>query len=149
MAKVADQSERMPNVAFADGDNGPTPSKAAATGNSVELKQRLGLLDGVAIIVGVIIGSGIFVSPKGVLQYSGSVGLALIVWVLSGVLSMVSSNLSKVTTKFLTNCFLAFFRWEPCVTLNWVNYCYIFLLIYVLAAKGTTHFIDFATFPNV
>ncbi|KAJ8867500.1 hypothetical protein PR048_031302 [Dryococelus australis] len=64
---------------------------SGAPGDGVALKKNLGLLDGVAIIVGVIVGSGIFVSPKGVLMSSGSVGLALVVWVLSGLLSMVGA----------------------------------------------------------
>lgn len=58
---------------------------------AVKLKKELGLLDGVAIIVGIIVGAGIFVSPKGVLKNSGSVGQALIVWIFSGVLSLIGA----------------------------------------------------------
>ncbi len=66
------------------GDNG-------GGGGGTHLERELGLLDGVSVIIGIIVGSGIFVSPKGVLQYAGSVGMALVVWAMSGVLSMIGA----------------------------------------------------------
>lgn len=60
-------------------------------GGEVTLKAKMSLLNGCTVIVGSIIGSGIFVSPTGVLMYTGSVNLALIVWVISGLFSMVST----------------------------------------------------------
>lgn len=57
----------------------------------VSLKPKITLLSGITVIVGSIIGSGIFLSPKGVLQETGSVGLALLVWLLCGVYSMIGA----------------------------------------------------------
>ncbi|XP_063226907.1 Y+L amino acid transporter 2 isoform X2 [Bacillus rossius redtenbacheri] len=57
----------------------------------VRMKKQLGLLEGVAIILGIIFGSGIFISPKGVIKEVGSVGLSLVVWVACGLLSMIGA----------------------------------------------------------
>lgn len=70
---------------------GQEDGSASSSSPAVKMKKEIGLMDGVAIIVGVIIGAGIFVSPKGVLKYSGSIGQALIVWISSGVLSMIGA----------------------------------------------------------
>ncbi|XP_048253608.1 Y+L amino acid transporter 2-like [Haliotis rufescens] len=72
--------------------NGQSSTPAGDQPNTVvELKKRITLWNGVAIIVGSIIGSGIFVSPKGVLKHTGSVGLALVVWSGCGVLSLIGA----------------------------------------------------------
>ena len=44
------------------------------------------------VIVGCIIGSGIFVSPTGVLKSTGSVNMSLVVWVASGFFSMIGDK---------------------------------------------------------
>ena len=55
----------------------------------LRVKERIGLWGGIAFIVGAVIGSGIFISPRGALNHSGSVGMSLIIWALSGFLSMI------------------------------------------------------------
>ncbi|XP_046458061.1 b(0,+)-type amino acid transporter 1-like [Daphnia pulex] len=57
----------------------------------LELKRKVGLFSGVALIVGNMIGSGIFISPGGVLERSGSVGLSLVMWAACGLLAILGS----------------------------------------------------------
>ena len=59
--------------------------------DGVGLKASLGLVQGCTIIVGSIIGSGIFIAPGGVLKQTGSVNMSLAIWVLSGLYSMVGA----------------------------------------------------------
>lgn len=66
-------------------------------------KPKLSLMSGIALLVGSIIGSGIFISPRGVLlgtgkcqsfvharsideDVSGSYGLSVLVWIISGLI---------------------------------------------------------------
>ncbi|CAG4984116.1 unnamed protein product [Colias eurytheme] len=60
-------------------------------GSEVKLKRELGLFSAVNLILGVMIGSGIFVSPASALKYSGSVAVCLIIWTVSGVISLLGA----------------------------------------------------------
>ena len=83
-------------------DYSPVATNGAVNGNGVEkmqiegdekleLKRSMGLISGCTLITGTIIGSGIFVSPGGVLMWTGSINMALIVWILCGVFSAIGA----------------------------------------------------------
>src|SRR5438445_13276974 len=56
------------------------------------LARTLGLRDLILIVVGTVIGSGIFTVPGAVLrQTGGDVGVALLAWLLGGALSLVGA----------------------------------------------------------
>ncbi len=60
----------------------PEPSETAG---------RLGLGDTVGIIVGIVVGTSIFVSPKFVFMYTSGPGMALGLWVVGGLLSLLGA----------------------------------------------------------
>ena len=81
-------------------ENSPT-GVAQQTGNvtkeepsiqTATLERTLGLRDLVLLIIGTVIGSGIFIVPGAVLrQVEGAVGLAMLVWLIGGILSLLGA----------------------------------------------------------
>ncbi|XP_064015928.1 B(0,+)-type amino acid transporter 1 [Pogoniulus pusillus] len=55
------------------------------------LQKQVGLISGICMIVGTIIGSGIFVSPKSVLANAGAVGPCLTIWAACGILATLGA----------------------------------------------------------
>ena len=56
-----------------------------------DMKKSVGFLQGLAIVVGMIIGSGIFLKPSIVLNNAGSPVMALAAWILGGVVTLCSA----------------------------------------------------------
>jgi len=69
----------------AEADNGANPADDGAVG----LKRNINLFNAINVVVGVIVGSGIFVSPKGVVMEVGSVGMSLVVWGSCGIMALL------------------------------------------------------------
>ncbi len=59
--------------------------------DKVQLKKSISLVSACAIIIGTIVGSGIFITPTSVLSSSGTPGLALIVWLISGLIALTGA----------------------------------------------------------
>lgn len=55
------------------------------------LRRELGLTSAVSLVAGIMIGSGIFMSPQFVLVYVGSSGASLIVWAVCGIVCMCTA----------------------------------------------------------
>lgn len=56
-----------------------------------QLRKQLSLVDALSIVLGLIIGSGIYASGGSVLDHSGSVGSSLLMWVVGGLMVLLAS----------------------------------------------------------
>jgi basic amino acid/polyamine antiporter, APA family len=61
---------------------------AAAHRAGPSLQRVLGLWSAISIVIGTVIGSGVFLVPSAMIQYLGSVRNLFLVWVIAGVLSL-------------------------------------------------------------
>jgi APA family basic amino acid/polyamine antiporter len=67
------------------------PASADATGLDTEFKRRLDLFDATMVVVGSMIGSGIFIVSADIARLVGSPAWLLAAWVLTGVLTLTAA----------------------------------------------------------
>ena len=69
----------------------PAEEKSGDPESRIALKKNVSLINGIGLIVGTVIGSGIFVSPTSILEESNSIGASLLVWLGCGLLALFGS----------------------------------------------------------
>jgi basic amino acid/polyamine antiporter, APA family len=69
----------------------PDPSFLLAEKPSGEFRRELGLLSSTMIVVGSMVGSGIFIVSADIARTVGSAGYLLLVWVITGVLTLIAA----------------------------------------------------------
>jgi basic amino acid/polyamine antiporter, APA family len=68
--------------------NVPRTLSPAVPPKIASLKRVLGLWSAISIVVGTVIGSGVFLVPSTMIRYVGSVRMLFVVWVVGGLLSL-------------------------------------------------------------
>jgi APA family basic amino acid/polyamine antiporter len=69
----------------------PSPSSNSSEATSHGFQRRLGLFDATMLIVGTMIGSGIFVTSPDIARDVGSTGWLLAIWILAGVMTLLGA----------------------------------------------------------
>lgn len=69
----------------------PPQSPAKPSTASRQFHRELGLFDSAMIVMGVMIGSGIFIVPASMARTIGSIGWLLVAWILAGVLTVAAA----------------------------------------------------------
>ncbi len=150
---MGEDSKKANKMTPSDGpgkQESPLCSDEDSDDSLVKLKRTMGLFTGIMMISGVIIGSGIFVSPKGVIIEVGSVGLSLIIWVACGAFALLGSlsfaELGTLITKSggMYNYIQESFGDLPAFVYIWAS-----LLVVVPAANAAVAitFADYVLYP--
>lgn len=88
-------------VVFHDGNNSDTSEHSAEQNKSTSPKQVLTVIDAIAVIVGIVVGAGIFRTPSIVAANTGSWELFLSMWVIGGIVSLIGAMCyAELTTTF-------------------------------------------------
>ena len=74
------QSETASLIANTDAGGGKA--------DNITLGKELNLISGTAVVVGLMIGSGIFITPSNILCYTQSFGLSMILWAAGGLVAL-------------------------------------------------------------
>jgi len=95
MTNLKERFLAIPKATKGNGNHSEEPKERSNSNGTikteekkVKLEKSVDLFSGIALIVGTMIGSGIFVSPTGLLERTGSIQYSLLVWGLCGVVSM-------------------------------------------------------------
>ena len=86
-----------------------------------QIYSQITLIGGVSVIVGSMIGSGIFISPVGVLSNAGSIGVSLLVWVISGIIAtcgMLHLSCSHIFSIQKKSCFVVVLWLQHCLNVE-------------------------------
>lgn len=89
-AEPDDDHVARPLLAGNADDDAPSPASRDARGGTFQ--RNLGTLDAFAIIIAIVIGSGIFTSPGSVDTNVPSPGLALVIWLVGGMLAWTGAS---------------------------------------------------------
>jgi len=71
-----------------DSPEGSTKEKKRGRG---ALRKDMNLIDAIAFVVGVTIGSGIFITPATILRETGSFGVSMLCWLVGMIVALVGS----------------------------------------------------------
>lgn len=55
---------------------------------SHQLKKEIGFFTALTLVIGTVIGSGVFFKPQAVFEWTGTAGLGLLAWLLGGIITI-------------------------------------------------------------
>lgn len=132
----------------------PMTNGGVSNHDTDKLKKELSILQTVSVIFSIIVGSGIFVSPVGVLRQTNSVGLSLIMWIVPGILSYLGALVyAELGVRILRSCgeyayILEAFGGLPAFIVMWINFAIIGSVSCAANSLAFTEYILQPLFPN-
>ena len=90
----SDDPQASVDVGVSVQESGPGTAQVEGLGESargISLKKEITPLSGIGFVVGSLIGSGIFITPSVILNYSGSFGVSLVCWVFGAFVALAGA----------------------------------------------------------